>query len=243
VTDAGPHQWPEPLVATDPHGRFHKSTITPEILRVRTKSTVRRTGANHEEIALGFKNTLITTRLEVRPPRETDRVRFTELFRNDAFMVFSSRALSEEAANRRFDHMLDMCEIIPFSKQPIIERASGVVVGYTGVDYFTFEDEERLEWGYRLVPESRGLGYATEASEALLACAGETFSGELLAIIDPANPASQHVCRKLGFAFLKQAPVDGDVRNIYTLAIGDTGDKRRGMVGAGSKEDDPLGHA
>jgi RimJ/RimL family protein N-acetyltransferase len=117
--------------------------------------------------------------------------------------------------------MLAMCEIIPFSKQPIVERASGIVVGYTGVDYFTFEGQEQLEWGFRLVPESRGFGYATEASRALLARAREAFSGELLAIIDPANHSSQNVCRKLGFAFLKQALVDGDVRNLYTLTVGD----------------------
>ncbi len=47
--------------------------------------------------------------------------------------------------------MLAMCDVVPFAKQPILERASGLVVGYTGVDYFTFEGEERLEWGYRLV--------------------------------------------------------------------------------------------
>ena len=171
---------------------------------------------------MSFKKTLVTRRLEVRPPREADRARFIELFSNDAFMIFSSRAMTEEAASRRFDHMLAMCQIIPFSKQPIIERSSAVVIGYTGVDYFTFEGEERLEWGYRLVPESRGLGYATEASQALLDRARETFSGELLAIIDPANHASQNVCQKLGFTYLNQAPIDGDVRNFYALVIGDT---------------------
>jgi RimJ/RimL family protein N-acetyltransferase len=171
---------------------------------------------------VGFDKTVVTARLEVRPPREADRVRFIELFCDDAFMIFSSQGLTEEAANRRFDHMLAMCEVIPFSKQPIVERASGIVVGYTGVDYFPFEGEERLEWGYRLVPESRGLGYATEASEGLLAPASEAFSGELLAIIDPANHSSQNVCGKLGFTFLRQAHVDGDVRNIYALVIGDT---------------------
>ena len=29
--------------------------------------------------------------------------------------------------------------------------------------------------------------------------------------------ASQNVCRKLGFTFWKQAPVDGDLRNLYIL--------------------------
>ena len=176
-----------------------------------------------EEAPRGIQKALVTTRLEVRPLRQSDRARFTELFCDDAFMVFSSQAPTEEAAQRRIDHMLALCEVIPFAKQPIVERASRVIVGYTGVDHFTFEGEERLEWGYRLVPESRGVGYATEASqEALLARAAETFSGELLAVIDPANHPSQNVCRKLGFGFLRQAPVDGKVRNIYILAIGDT---------------------
>ena len=178
-----------------------------------------------EEVdALSSEKTLVTSRLEVRPPRELDRGRFVELFCSDDFMIFSGQARSVAAAHGRFDHMLAMCEVVPFAKQPIVERESGLVVGYTGVDYFTFEGEDRLEWGYRLMPESRGLGYATEASLALLARARKTFSGELLAIINPANHASQKVCQKLGFAFLRQVPVDnGDIANFYTLALGDTG--------------------
>ena len=77
-----------------------------------------------------------------------------------------------------------------------------------------------LEWGYRLVRQSRGRGYATEASRALLSKAHQVYAGELLAIIDPANFASQNVCRKLGFTFWKQAPVDGDMRNLYRLIAG-----------------------
>ena len=161
---------------------------------------------------------VVTPRLLVRPPCEADRARFAELFCSDAFMIFSG-PLPEQAAHRRFDHMLAMCDVVPFAKQPIVERASGVVVGYTGVDYFTFESEARLEWGYRLVPECRGIGYASEASQALLARAGETFSGQLLALIHPVNHASENVCRKLGFAFLKQATVDGDTRNVYALVV------------------------
>jgi RimJ/RimL family protein N-acetyltransferase len=166
--------------------------------------------------------TVVTSRLEIRTPREEDRPRFVELWCDVEFMVFSSGAKTEEAANRRFDHMVAMCEVIPFAKQPIVERASGIVIGYTGVDYFAFEGATRLEWGYRLDRRARGMGYATEASQALLARAHQTFSGEMLAIIDPDNRASQSVCRKLGFAFLRQTSVDGDVRNIYTLLIGDT---------------------
>jgi RimJ/RimL family protein N-acetyltransferase len=76
-----------------------------------------------------------------------------------------------------------------------------------------------LEFGYRLVPEARGLGYATEASRAVLANAAETYRGEILAIIDPTNHASQNVARKLGFTFWKQAAVAGYVDNLYRLQI------------------------
>lgn len=158
-----------------------------------------------------------TGRLQVRPPREADRDRFVELFCDEDFMVFYPGVLTEEEANGKFDHMVAVCQALPFGKQPVVELSSGLVVGYTGVDYIDFEGKTWLEWGYRLVPECRGLGYATEASQGLLAKAHQTYAGELLAIIAPENLASQNVCRKLGFTFWKQAPVDGDIRNLYTL--------------------------
>jgi RimJ/RimL family protein N-acetyltransferase len=161
-----------------------------------------------------------TTRLLVRPPREADRDRFAELFCDEDFMVFYPDVLTAEEAGDRFDHMVAVCQAIPFGKQPMVELSSGLVVGYTGVDYIDFEGTTWLEWGYRLVPECRGLGYATEASKALLARAHQSYEGELLAIIAPENRASQNVCRKLGFTFWKQAPVDGVVRNLYTVSVG-----------------------
>jgi hypothetical protein len=42
-----------------------------------------------------------------------------------------------------------------------------------------------------------------------------------LAIIAPENLASQKVCQKIGFTFWKQAPVDRDIQNLYTLDVGD----------------------
>ena len=161
-----------------------------------------------------------TARLLVRPPREADRDRFVELFSSEDFMVFYPEVFTEEEATERFDHMMAVCQTVPFGKQPVVERSSGLVVGYTGVDYIDVEGTTWLEWGYRLVPECRGLGYATEASQALLATAHQTYAGELLAIIGPDNVASQKVCRKLGFTFWKQAQVDGDVRNLYTRTVG-----------------------
>jgi RimJ/RimL family protein N-acetyltransferase len=161
---------------------------------------------------------IVTARLRVRPPQESDRIRFVKLFCDNDFMIFAG-ALDSEEANARFDHMLAVCETLPFAKQPVIELSSGAIVGYTGVDYIDFEGKTRLEWGFRLVPECRGNGYATEASQALISRAHQTFVGEVIAIIDPENDASRNVCKKLGFRFWKRGPVLDDLCDLYTLII------------------------
>jgi RimJ/RimL family protein N-acetyltransferase len=158
---------------------------------------------------------VVTDRLEVRHPTEADRPRFVELFRDDDFMVFSGDVMSEPEAGRRFDRMLARCAELPFAKQPIVERSSGVVIGYTGVDRIEFEGRRWLEWGYRLVAEARGRGYATEASAALLAVAAQEYRGTILGIIDPQNGRSHNVIRKLGFEYWKRAPVQGDMCDLY----------------------------
>jgi RimJ/RimL family protein N-acetyltransferase len=164
-------------------------------------------------------NSALTPRLEVRCPTELDRPRFVELFRDEAFMAFSGGPLAADQAHARFDRMLARCEEISFAKQAIVELSSGVVIGYTGVDWIEFDGRPWLEWGYRLVPAARGKGYATEAGLALLEVAGNDFAGEVLGIIHPDNRASQNVIRKLGFAYWKQAPVLGDLRILYRLQV------------------------
>ena len=163
--------------------------------------------------------TALTPRLKVRSPTELDRSWFVEFFCDDAFMVFSGGPLAVDQAHSRFDRMLARCAELSFAKQPIVERCSGVVIGYTGVDWIELDGGHWLEWGYRLVPGARGKGYATEASLALLEVASRDYAGELLGIIHPDNQNSQKVIRKLGFAYWKQAPVHGDLCNLYRLHI------------------------
>jgi RimJ/RimL family protein N-acetyltransferase len=162
---------------------------------------------------------ITTARLLIRPPREADRPRFVQLFRDQDFMVFNPGLRAEAAAEARFDHMLAVSQAIPFAKQPVIERSSAVIVGYTGVDHIDLEGRTHLEWGYRLTPECRGRGYATEAAQALLAKASQTYTGELLAIIAPENQPSQRVAHKLGFTYWKQIRIEGEPRNLYALRL------------------------
>jgi RimJ/RimL family protein N-acetyltransferase len=168
-----------------------------------------------QRLWIGHAWPVLTGRLEVRAPQEADRDRFVALFQDPAFMVFSGGVHDEPSAHQRFDVMLQTARDVPFAKQPVIERGSGVIIGYSGVAWFEFDGRQRLEYGYRLVPEARGRGYATEAGRLLLDVAQQTFQGELLAMVDPTNTASQNVITKLGFSFWKQDVVDGYLDNLY----------------------------
>ena len=79
-------------------------------------------------------------------------------------MVFSGGVLDPAGAEIRFDHMLELAAELSYAKRPIVERSTALVVGYTGVDRFEFEGASELEFGWRLVPSARGVGYVTEAA-------------------------------------------------------------------------------
>lgn len=145
---------------------------------------------------------------------ESDRARFVELFTDPAFMVFFG-AQSVESAHRCVDHLLLVNAQVPFAKQPIIVRESGAIVGYAGVDWFDLDGKQELEFGYRLVKEARGVGYATEASLLLLETARATFGGPIYALIHEANTASISTIGKIGFDYWKRGRIDGVLRSLY----------------------------
>ena len=136
------------------------------------------------------------------------------------FMVFSATgSLGREAANARFDHMMTFSREVRFGKQAIIEISTASPIGYVGADEFEFRGDSCFEFGYRLVRASRGLGYATEASLAILNLASQAWQGELFAFIDPANDASRNVLVKLGFEFVERVAINSGAADLYSLLI------------------------
>jgi RimJ/RimL family protein N-acetyltransferase len=160
-----------------------------------------------------------TERLIIRPAVESDRARFVELFTDQAFTVFSAGVHDHESANARFDLMLDLTDAIAYAKQPVIERGSGSIVGYTGADSVTIDGVERLEWGWRFVPDARGRGYATEATAALLAVADRHDDGEMLCIVAADNHASRRVADKVGFRWWRRIDWMGDPNHPTDLLV------------------------
>ncbi len=82
------------------------------------------------------------------------------------------------------------------------------------------DGERQLEFGYRLIREARGKGYATEASAALLDAASASFQGELLAIVHHANEASIRTANKLGFTDWRDALLGGEPRCVSRRRLG-----------------------
>lgn len=151
--------WVEAQVAGPAAYTFEGRTPAPGTPRSgqRIRAAVSRRARHHRPMPESHTSAL-TPRLELRRPTEQDRPRFVELFCDDAFMVFSGGSLAAERAQARFDRMLARCAELSFAKQPIVERSSGIVIGYTGVDWIEVDGGRWLEWGYRLVPAARGQG-------------------------------------------------------------------------------------
>ena len=152
---------------------------------------------------------LETDRLLLRRPVEADRSRFVELFTDEEFMVFGAR-LNAESANAWFDDMIEMSGLVEYAKQPVVERASRTILGYTGVGVVSFDGADCLEWGWRLVDSARGKGLATEAVTALLSLADDVDDGKMLCFIEPDNAPSRRVADKVGFDWWKRADWNGD---------------------------------
>ena len=165
---------------------------------------------------------ITTERLELRLPVEGDRARFIELFADEEFMAYSDGVLDAVAGSTRFDRMLERAAEVRFAKQPVIERSSGLILGYTGVDAFEYDGQRRLEYGYRLVTQARGRGYATEAGLALLAAADDWADEpvEVMAMIDPRNAPSRSVIGKLEFRYWKTGEVNGYIDDLFLRTIG-----------------------
>lgn len=141
------------------------------------------------------------------------------MFTDATFTVFSDGAHDIESANARFDRMLAIADAVPYAKQPVIERSSGTIVGYTGVGTIALDELDRLEWGWRFAAEARGRGYATEATSALLSLADAHDDGEMLCLIAAENHPSHRVADKVGFRRWRRIDWAGDPTEPVDLLV------------------------
>jgi RimJ/RimL family protein N-acetyltransferase len=88
---------------------------------------------------------------------------------------------------------------------PVIEQASGRLIGDCGFIKKEVDGEAETELIYVFAKEVWARGYATEAARALCTFAFERLKlRRLIALIDPQNGASARVAEKAGMEFWKK---------------------------------------
>lgn len=107
-----------------------------------------------------------------------------------------------------------------FDLRPVVDKASGEVVGHCGLLEKLVDGAPEIELVYVFAKAAWGRGLATEAANRLR---DHVFADNgvrrLIALIDPANVASARVAAKTGFAFEKTTVrPEGKEMQVYALS-------------------------
>ena len=159
------------------------------------------------------------------PVLETERLRLRQ-WRNDdldAFAVFTGDSVatrfvggtfSREDTWRRIAMFLGHWELRGFGNWAIEEKASGALVGYSGLWRPEGWPEPEVMWG--LVPKYQGRGFATEAAGRARAFAYETLRWPtVVSYIAAENVPSRKVAERLGATHDGKIELKGVVVDVW----------------------------
>jgi RimJ/RimL family protein N-acetyltransferase len=140
-----------------------------------------------------------TTRLVLEPPRATDAEAIFERYASDPevtrFLGWP-RHRSVEETRAFLEFSAAEWARWPAGPYVIRSRDDGALLGGTGL---AFEDSAQAMTGYVLAKDAWGKGYATEALQAMVACARQVGVARLSALCHSGHRASSHVLEKCGF--------------------------------------------
>lgn len=143
-----------------------------------------------------------TPRLILRNWQEDDRAFFHEINSDPVVMEFFPALRSREESDALMDRIVAMVREDNFGFYAVQEKASGDVVGFTGLmktDIPPFVPKGVLEIGWRLAQRYWGKGYVTEAALASLAYAfDERGQDEVVSFAVHNNHRSTAVMKRIG---------------------------------------------
>jgi RimJ/RimL family protein N-acetyltransferase len=142
---------------------------------------------------------LQTERLLMRGFREEDLDAWAAICADSEVTrwVGDAEGLSREDAWRQLAYLVGHWELREYGQWALVERASGELVGRTGL--LQPEGWPGLEVGWLVAREHWGRGFAPEAGRATLEWARATLGADhLISLIEDANERSARVAEKLG---------------------------------------------
>jgi ribosomal-protein-alanine N-acetyltransferase len=107
----------------------------------------------------------------------------------------------------------------PHDLWPVVEKATGRVVGHCGLLDKEVDGRPEVELVYVFAPAAWGKGYATEMAAAIARWARATLGlPRLVALVEPENAASERVALKVGMRLEQETVRPGGAhRRVYAL--------------------------
>ncbi len=164
---------------------------------------------------------LETLRLILRPFNEDDLERMAELFANKDFMRFSLVGPMAREQTRAFlEEILGWQSAGLPSPFALIERASGMLIGYCGFLHHEVDGQKEIEIGYRIDPQFWNRGLATEAARAVRDHAFRHLRlDRVISLIHPDNHASRRVTEKNGMRLEKATTFKGFPTLVFAMTL------------------------
>jgi RimJ/RimL family protein N-acetyltransferase len=163
-----------------------------------------------------------TARLRLRVARPEDTAFYHALVNDPAFIEhIGDRGIRtlDDARNALLTGPVAMQEARGHSLYVVELKEDGSPIGMCGLIKRDTLDE--IDLGYAYLPGWRGQGYAYEAARAVLDYAPTLGIRRLVAIVSPANAASNGLLRKLGMRFERfthLVPNDAGT-NLYSIEL------------------------
>ena len=105
-----------------------------------------------------------------------------------------------------------------FGDWGVEEKASGYLIGFSGLHYIDGMREVNLGYAFRRDAWRRGFG--TEVCQKVLDIGLNTLRlSEIVAVISPANIASMRLAEKVGMAYWKRTTWSGLPRIVYRITL------------------------
>jgi len=163
-----------------------------------------------------------TDRLIIRSMQAADLEPLTALWADPEVTFFMGGPRNQEELISTLKEDLIAVPQPDFDLWPVLEKASGKIVGDCGIIDKEVDGKTEYEVVYVFARSCWGKGYATEAAVAMKSCAFRQLGlKRIIALIDPDNTKSERVAEKTGLRHEKDTiRPDGKKMKVYALDAG-----------------------